>query len=248
MQIIQPNLPAAAQTVRAELATARTDAVLCDKYRSVFALSSGPPAVGAGHPAAKIFLDTVAQHTEVLTRSLAAVAAGKSDWKRTRTVFSGIFEAASETIRAAYGVANMPESSGTVMIAHGGACAVSHVGMTRGYIIRRGNIVRLTTDFRDQGGDNEERTMLAMSRVPSREQQAMGQRAPLQVDGVTFRLASGSTVVLVSEGIAGIIRGREILALAGQMPTIDGFAAALTRFANSRQVVADCSAVVVKIP
>lgn len=246
MEAIQRNLPSAAHTERSELPIARTDTVLCDRAHGVFALSSGPPAQGAGQPASTIFLSTVNQHAPVLKKHLSNLAAGQGSWKKLRTVFSGIFEMASETIRTAYGAAQMPESSGTVMIADSGVATVAHVGLTRGYIVKSGKIVRLTSDFRDEV-DNEERTMLAMA-PSSHGRQAMGQREPLHVDGVTFRLVSGSTVILVSEGVSGIIRGRELLAINHQMPDLAGVAAATVRMARTRQIVADCSAVVVRVP
>ncbi len=243
---VQRNLPSASHLERSELPIARTDSVLCDRANGLFALSSGPPAQGGAKPASAIFLASVAQHAPVLKANLQNLAAGQGSWKRLRTVFSGIFEMASETIRTAYGAAQMPENSGTVMIAHSGVAAVAHVGLTRGYIVKSGKIVRLTSDFRDEV-ETEERTMLAMA--PSTHgRQAMGQREPLHVDGVTFRLVPGATIIMVSEGVSGIVRGRELLAITQQMPDLQGMAAATVRMARTRQIVADCASVVVRVP
>ncbi len=237
---------AVSHTERSTMGAGRTDAILCDHERSIFAVSTGPAAVGGGRPAARIFLDSVQEHADFLIGSLADIAIGRGGWDKTQTVFRGIFEIASETMRTAYGSKVVPATSGTVLVAHTGAAAVAHIGLTRAYILKGANVVRLTTDVRDES-DSELRTRLAVSVPEERGLQAMGQRQPLEVDGLRFRMKPGTTIALVSEGIAGVVRGQELAAVGRTIPTLEGLADATTRLAMTRQAVADASVVALRV-
>ncbi|MGM0578317.1 MAG: cyclic nucleotide-binding domain-containing protein [Myxococcota bacterium] len=239
----------AAEIERADLSVGRVDEVLALDAEGVYAVASGPPPMGEGRGAAHIFLDAVRDFAEGLRRAVDTYGGSKEAWGRIQVVFQGVFEQASETIRAAYTGAT-PDTSGTVLVVGAEVAAVAHIGHTRAYILRGGEVVRLTRDDRDAGGGAQQaadRTRMAVSAGSERGSQAMGQKGPLRVEAVRFRLAPDSAIMLVSEGVADTLRGRDLLQTLGIIPSVAGIAGAITKAAAQRQSVADSSAVVVGI-
>ena len=227
----------------------RKDSVLRDDRRGVYAVSSGPPAPGGGAHAAKIFLQTAFEHVDTLARSVAELAKPDGSWRRAKAVFTGVFEMASEQIRVHYGNPQIPDCSATVLILQGGVAVMCHVGTTRGYLVRQGSIVRITHDHRvkPQGAPQAEATRLAVAASRPMSDQGLGQRGPLEVDGVTFKLRTGSRMMLVSEGVAKIVRGRDLLAVASAAENAREAAGNICKVAANRQIVADASAVVIDV-
>ena len=164
-------------------------------------------------------------------------------------VFDGIFQTASQTIRAHYGAAGNPDTSATVFVMQDGMGVMAHVGTTRGYIIRGGRVVRVTHDH--AGGSAAPKvsdgTMVALQPLRPTGQQGLGQQAPLAVDAISFKIQPLSRIILCSQGVAGIVAGKDLLTASQGAPSLDAMAGAIIRNATQRQIVADASVVIVDI-
>ncbi len=238
-----------ARTVAAQVAIGRKDAILRDDQRGIFAVSSGPPSPGSGAFASRIFLTALHEHLDVLSNGVASLSLPTGSWRRVKAMFDGIFQMASETIRQHYGTNQNSDTSATVLIMRQGMAVMAHVGTTRGYIIRGGRVVRVTHDHSatDTTKRRSEGTMLALQPVRLTGQQGLGQQAPLSVDGISFKVQPASRIVLCSGGIAGIVRGRDLLTASQGAPSLEAMAGAIIRNATQRQIVADASVVIVDV-
>lgn len=241
----------AAQTRKAQIPSGRHDAVLRDERNGMFAVASGPPPVERSS-GAQVFLDTLHQHRPALIRQIDQFTRRGGTWRQVRNVFHELFQLASDTIRQIYRGTQVGDTSGTVMLVRGGKVVVTHVGRTRGYLLRGGKVVRLTHD--DGGGEedvapsgDEGATQMALQPPQSGGAGALGRPEPLKLDGVVFKAAPKSRILLVSEGVAGILRGSELLKISGMMEEDEGFASLAAETGSERQVVADSSALVVRL-
>jgi len=238
-----------ARTTEAQVAIGRKDAVLRDDQRGLFAVSSGPPAPGAGDCASRIFLSSLAEHAAVLSHNVASLSTPTGSWRRVKAVFDGIFQVASQTIRATYGTSSNPDTSATVLVMRDGMGVMAHVGTTRGYIIRSGRVVRVTHDHSGvaKAPVRNEGTMVALQPLRMTGQQGLGQQAPLAVDAISFKIQPMSRMVLCSCGVAGIVAGKDLLTASVGAPSLDAMAGAIIRNATQRQIVADASVVIIDI-
>ncbi len=243
------NFVSFARTADAQVAIGRKDSVLQDDHRGVFAVSSGPPAQGSGSHASKIFLASLHEHATVLGNAVASLSTPTGSWRRAKAVFDGIFQMASQTIRATYGTGSMPDTSATVFCMRDGMGVMAHVGTTRGYIIRGGRVVRVTHDHSEaaKAPVQNEGTMVALQPMRLTGQQGLGQLAPLAVDAISFKIQPLSRIILCSQGIAGIVPGKDLLTASQGAPSLDAMAGAIIRNATQRQIVADASVVIVDI-
>lgn len=246
---MQINFVSFARTADAQVAIGRKDSVLRDDHRGVFAVSSGPPPPGGGAHASKIFLDSLHEHSVILAKAVASLSTPQGSWRRVKAVFDGIFQTASQTIRAHYGAAGNPDTSATVFVMQDGMGVMAHVGTTRGYIIRGGRVVRVTHDH--AGGSAAPKvsdgTMVALQPLRPTGQQGLGQQAPLAVDAISFKIQPLSRIILCSQGVAGIVAGKDLLTASQGAPSLDAMAGAIIRNATQRQIVADASVVIVDI-
>lgn len=238
-----------ARTAEAQVAIGRRDSVLRDDVRGIFAVSSGPPAPGAGLHASKIFLKSLHEHADTLASAVASLSTPTGTWRRAKAVFDGIFQMSSETIRAAYGAESNPDTSATVFVLRDGMGVMAHVGTTRGYIIRGGRVVRVTHDHSSAPKTPrvDAGTMVALPSLRQILKQGLGQQAPLEVDAISFKVQPLSRIVLCSGGVAGIIAGKDLLAASQGAPSLDAMAGAIIRNATQRQIVADASVVIVDV-
>ncbi len=238
-----------ARTAQAQVAVGRKDTILRDDARGLFAVSSGPAAPGKGDFASKIFLASLAEHSAVLSKNVASLSTPTGSWKRVKAVFDGIFQMASETIRAAYGPNSSPDTSATVLVMQDGMGVMAHVGTTRGYIIRGGRVVRVTHDHSPaakkpayDGG-----TLVALQPMRELIQQGLGQQAPLAVDAISFKIQPMSRMILCSGGVAGIVPGKDLLTASMGAPSLEAMAGAIIRNATQKQIVADASVIIIEI-
>lgn len=238
----------AVHTAHGQVAAARRDAVVADVRRGAFAVSSGPPASGSGRSAAEIVLTTLGEHLDPLVDAAEKAIRGEGSMDRVKNVFRGVFEIASGTLRTAYGVKTTPETSATVLVCRAGRGIVSHVGRTRGYVMRKGQIARITQDLIGVERKHDESTRIAVPALdPAHLAQSLGQGSPLEVECVTFQLAPGTLVALVSEGIAQQLRGHELLTASQNARGLGDAAETMTRMASQRQIAADSTALLVAV-
>ena len=243
------HLVSFARTTDAQVAVGRKDSVLRDDTRAIYAVSSGPPPPGSGAHASKIFLGSLHEHAGILSNAVASLSTPTGSWRRVKAVFDGIFQAASQTIRAHYGTDAMPDTSATVFVSQDGMGVMAHVGTTRGYIIRGGRVVRVTHDHSESARKPRvaQGTMVALQPIRPTGQQGLGQQAPLAVDAISFKVQPSSRIILCSGGVAGIVAGQDLLTASQGAPSLDAMAGAIIRSATQRQIVADASVVIVDI-
>jgi serine/threonine protein phosphatase PrpC len=89
--------------------------------------------------------------------------------------------------------------------------------------------------------------MVALQPLRMLGQQGLGQQAPLAVDAISFKIQPSSRIILCSQGIAGIVPGKDLLTASQGAPSLDAMAGAIIRNATQRQIVADASLVIVDI-
>ncbi len=236
----------AATTADGKLKNTGTDAVLAEPDLGLFALATGQPkGAEPGAPSsAQIFLDTLRTHVDEIT---AALAAQKGAWGQLGKVFGLVFHQASQAIHAEFG-GRVPDTSATILMIHGGRGAVTHVGRTRAYAIRGGEVARLTEEHVDKEDTAEQGEMTHLAvKATGVGAQSLGQEKALEVGGVLFKLKPDTRIVLISQGIAGIVRGERLSGLSRGQPELEDYAAAIVRAASERQMIADNTALVVGI-
>ncbi len=220
----------------------RVDEVLCRPDLGLYAVASGEARPG-GKSSAAIFIEALMSSYE---RSLAPVRSNpKVFWKAAGAFFGNAFKAASQAIRQSLD-GREPNTSGTVVLIESGRGACAHVGRTRAYRLEEGKVVRLTEAHVAPENADPDRTVMAKTPTAVGRQD-LGQTASLSVGGTMFRVRDGLRLVLVSEGVAGIVPGEELLDLSGDASTPEDLARLVTREAAHRQVTNPATALVLQM-
>jgi serine/threonine protein phosphatase PrpC len=149
-----------------------------------------------------------------------------------RTVHARYYQSEStyivEALREAIETANyevrelakrQPDKAGmgctlTAAVAHGDDLVVGHVGDSRAYLVRGGEIVQLTTDH-SWVRQQVEAGLLTQQEADNHPQRhvltrALGQKDSVQVDIRQGKVMPGDTVVICSDGLTELVRDDEI--------------------------------------
>ncbi len=188
------------------------DRVLCEPERGIFAVIDGVGGESAGEVAAQIALDTLRARlsrrttdSERLVREAIALA-NKQIYER------------AQADRSLTGMACVL----TVAVLDGGQATIGHVGDSRLYLLRRGEIRKVTHDHSPIGGreDAGELSEADAMRHPRRNEifrdVGSGPHEPddpefIEVQSIPFE--PESALLLCSDGLSDLVPSRDILAL-----------------------------------
>jgi PPM family protein phosphatase len=124
----------------------------------------------------------------------------------------------------------------TAALVDGGAVAVGHVGDSRAYRLRGGELTQLTQDHSlvaelERSG---QLTPEAAEHHPQRSiiTRALGPEPDVEVDTHTFPARAGDVYVLCSDGLTGMIADVDLATIVRAAPSLESAAEALVRAAN----------------
>jgi len=191
----------------------------------VFAVADGMGGARAGEVASKL-----------------AAEAFRDSRDPAQTPEQQLEHVAQEANRRIYELAERDESRrgmGTTLTAtlvDGDAVSVGHVGDSRAYRLRDGELTQLTQDHSlvaelERSG---QLTPEAAEHHPQRSiiTRALGPEAEVEVDTHTHPARAGDVYVLCSDGLTGMISDNELATLLRAAPSLESAAEALVRAAN----------------
>lgn len=185
----------------------------------VYVVADGVGGQAAGHVASRMFTEEIAR------RLRADPVFRRYDRERERELRQGLLQRlrrlCSDTNRELYKRASEdPElrgmaTTGDVLVALSGAVALAHVGDSRAYLVRQGQIFRMTEDHTvaNQGLRAGLFTEEELPHVPFAHAltRSYGPRPEVEIDTLFFPTGPGDRFVLCSDGITKHMRGGEIL-------------------------------------
>ncbi len=208
----------------------------------LFMVADGMGGHASGEVASKMAAETISEFYERTRKDEEATWPYKMDrslsYIENRLVCSiklanlRIFETSLRDIR----YKGMGTTIVTVMVC-GDKIYVGHVGDSRAYRVREGEIVQLTRDhslledYKEAKPDmtEEEERNFPHKNVITR---ALGMRETVQVDIRGFQVKSGDVYVLCSDGLSGMINDAQIRDLTLGAPTLERAVAELVDMAN----------------
>jgi protein phosphatase len=191
----------------------------------IFAVADGMGGAQAGEVASRI----AAESFEPAARS------GESP----EAFLRAIAESANERIHDLASRDETRSGMGTTLtaaIVEGEEVSIAHVGDSRAYVFRDGELRMLTADhslveeLRRQGRLTEEQA----EDHPQRSiiTRALGPEAEVEVDTMTYRARPGDVYLICSDGLTTMVRDEEIAAILGETPSLDEMVSRLVREAN----------------
>ena len=120
---------------------------------------------------------------------------------------------------AIHAAASRPETRGmgttlTAAVLAGGILTIGHVGDSRAYLLRDGNLQQLTRDHSwvAEQLDKGMLTPRAAAEDPRRNilTRALGVQPRVQVDGLSIRVAAGDILLICSDGLHSLVKDDEI--------------------------------------
>ena len=249
------TIQSAAQTRKGKAKRANDDAVLQDPRNGVFGIADGGTWEGQGQAPSRIFLNTVIDRAVELGNALdESVGLGEGVETPLHKAFQSLFDEATRCIRDSAGLRGAedgPSTTGTVLVVREEAAAVGHVGNTRAYLLRGARAYRLTRDHSvaQRLADGGHLEAAAVVSHPERKTlyQAVGQPTSLQVDVTRFELVTGDRLILVSDGVYDVVRGRELHRMGASTRSQDSLVRSVMELASGRGALDDLSCVAISV-
>lgn len=194
------------------------DAVLEIPSVPVFAVADGMGGGGSGDVASALALDYVRRHASTLREQNEVVAKQRSTTNRLELgrQLDGLFNRANQEIYQRSVQHSRTEMGSTLLIASviRNHCYIAHVGDSRAYLIRNGELLRLTEDhsvaelhYRRGRITQEEYEASPQRRVLY---QVLGAGVEVEVDLVEVRLMSGDMLLLCTDGLVRALTDAQI--------------------------------------
>ncbi len=176
------------------------------------AVSDGMGGASAGEVASALTLDVLRQHAQGAMAQLGGLEpAGLESW-----LSQGIHEANHRVLQAGRDdLSNQGMgATATAGLVFPGAVVLAHVGDSRAYHLRQGQLRQLTTDHTFVG-KLVAQGQLSPEEAEKHEQrhvllQAVGVRESVQVDSLTVVLRSGDRILLCSDGLYDLVSDEAI--------------------------------------
>ena len=195
----------------------------------VFAVADGMGGAQAGEIASRLAV-------EAFEPDIAGAGqAGPEDYLRdtVRTANARIFEhAQGDSTRSGMG------TTLTAAMLHGDEVSFGHVGDSRAYLFRDGELKQLTHDHslveelrrqgkltRDQAAEHPQRSVIT---------RALGPEPEVAVDTMTVRARPGDVFLLCSDGLTTMLADEEIVSILSRSADLDAAARRLVRAANAQ--------------
>jgi PPM family protein phosphatase len=217
----------------------------------LFVVADGMGGHALGERASGIAARTMARETlERILPFLLSDPRSEADRPSLNEVMETAMNAANREV-----FNGVPEGGGTTLtcaVIIGEQLVLSHVGDSRAYIIN-GDICEQITRDHSLVQRLQELGQLSAAEAAIHPQRnvlyrAVGQGEGLEVDVATRRLAPGSSVLLCSDGLWGLVPDDRIMEIIRQTPSPQAACEALVSAANSAGGPDNITAVMVKLP
>ena len=204
-------------------------------HEPLFAVADGMGGHQGGEVASKLALDTLLEATDGVALAQAVQDANRAVFER----------AGSDPALAGMG------TTLTAFIADGDTLRLAHVGDSRAYLLRDGELQRITTDHTVVEGlvEKGELTPQEASIHPQRSilTRAVGVEGDVQVDQASLDLRPGDRLLLCSDGLTGMIEDDHINRILEERPDPQDAADALVEAANEAGGQDNVTAVVIDV-
>lgn len=204
-------------------------------HEPLFAVADGMGGHQGGEVASKLALDALREATDGVALAQAVQDANRA-----------VFVRAGEDP----GLAGMGTTL-TAVLAHGDTFRLAHVGDSRAYLLRDGDLQRITTDHTVVEGlvEKGELTPEEAAIHPQRSilTRAIGVEGEVQVDQASIQVRPGDRLLLCSDGLTGMIEDDDILRILGERRDPQAAADALVDAANEAGGQDNITAVVIDV-
>jgi protein phosphatase len=210
---------------------------------NLFALSDGMGGEAHGEIASALAIDTVVNHFQDAETNPAAPVFGetKAGWNdTTKRLFSAVYLANKKIFESAE---EHPEQKGmgatlTVACIEGERLSIAHVGDSRAYLLRGGNLQQLTSDH-SLVAEQVRRGIITPAEAERSSMQsvllrALGSQAKIEIDAEEQPLFPGDLLLLCSDGLTRMVAEPEIVRVLKSEEPLEHLADALIALANKK--------------
>jgi len=236
------NVAAYALTDVGRRRTENEDGFLVDEEVGLFAVCDGMGGHAAGEIASSLALEILRKEVRSNTRILRALAADATGAHRAAAI-ELIERAVQRACREIYRLAQSDSSKRgmgttcTALLIAGGKGVIAHVGDSRIYLLRHGQIHRLTEDHTLVQTQLKQGVITAdeAENSPFRNviTRAVGIQESVQVDTLLTDILPGDVFLLCSDGLHGYFRDAEVQKLLTTVP-LEALPRTLVDMANER--------------
>ncbi|PTQ88264.1 protein phosphatase [Agitococcus lubricus] len=221
--------------------TSNEDCILCLPTFGAALLADGMGGHSAGEVASRTAVDTVSAILKQTTR-------GVSPHERLETALQAAHSVIREKARQSLRCRGMGTTFVGVLVENG-YLHHAHVGDSRLYVLREGQMTALTHDhsllqeFIDQGFYSREEAQEKVSRnILTR---ALGLEPQVMIDYDYLKINKGDRFLLCSDGLYDMLTEHEMAALLGRTHDLDGIALDMLELANARRSKDNVSVIVI---
>jgi len=221
--------------------TSNEDAILCLPNLGVALLADGMGGHSAGEVASRTAIDSVSAILKQTTR-------GVSPHERLETALQAAHAVIREKARQSIRCRGMGTTFVGIIIENG-YLHHAHVGDSRLYLLRDGQLMAVTHDhsllqeFIDQGFYSREEAMEKVSRnILTR---ALGLEPHISIDYDYLKINKGDRFLLCSDGLYDMLSDYELGALLGREHDLEGIALDMLELANARRSKDNVSVIVI---
>jgi serine/threonine protein phosphatase PrpC len=240
----------AAATHRGTVRARNEDFVAAHAPIGLAVLADGMGGHNAGDVASRMAVETIVEGIE----SALANDAARGN-ARAQSLIAEHIDRANAKIEAAASARREYAGMGTTVVValwHEGAMSVGHVGDSRLYRLRSGELRQLTRDHTlvQQRVDSGSLSPAEARRATSRNvlTRAVGSEAAVQIDLDTFETAPGDVYLLCSDGLTEMLADAEIAAvIASHGASLAQAGDALVEAANARGGVDNISVILARV-
>jgi PPM family protein phosphatase len=207
----------------------------------LFVLSDGMGGAAHGEVASELAVETVVKHCQEAENNRAAPVFGeaRAGWNgRTKRLFSAVYLANKRIFESAE---KHPEQKGmgatlTAAWIDGPRLSIAHVGDSRAYLLRGGNLQQLTSDH-SMVAEQVRRGIMTVAEAEQSEIQsvllrALGSEPQVEIDTEEQELFARDVVLLCSDGLTRMVTEPEIAGALQSEPDPEQAAAKLVERAN----------------
>ncbi|HLW51442.1 MAG TPA: Stp1/IreP family PP2C-type Ser/Thr phosphatase [Candidatus Angelobacter sp.] len=213
-----------------------------DARYGIFVVCDGMGGQAAGEVASKMAVDGMLAYFRDAAQPAATVNGNAAPAKRQNSsALADAIHRANHTIFEAARQENARSGMGTTIVAaliHGNALAIGHVGDSRIYLIRHGEIQQLTEDH-SLVMEQVRLGYITAEQAETSELQnvilrALGSEEQVQPDVEDMPALNEDILLMTSDGLTRHVREKEILQIVSEAVTLGQACAALIRTAKDR--------------
>jgi serine/threonine protein phosphatase PrpC len=222
----------------------------------LFVLSDGMGGAAHGEVASELAVETVVKHCQEAENNPAAPVFGeaRASWNnRTKRLFSAVYLANKKIFESAE---KHPEQKGmgatlTAAWIDGPRLSIAHVGDSRAYLLRGGNLQQLTSDH-SMVAEQVRRGIMTVAEAEQSEIQsvllrALGSEPQVEIDTEEQELFARDVLLLCSDGLTRMVTEPEIAGALQSEPDPEQAAAKLIERANDAGGADNVTVVVIRL-